>query len=149
MKNKRPTGSQKVYEDTGHQSSPVSTTGSEYCDLHTRYDSHKYQDLQTVSQTPNAISYDYIDINEHERKSRENSDVLDSHEYLELYTGSGQFAGLTTTSDKINETGLKIKDDTDNVSVLEAKDTGSGRLKITSNHGINNASYIVLDPNDP
>ena len=148
MKNKRPTGSQNVYEDTGHQASPVRMTGSEYSDLHTRYDSHKYQDLQSVSQPENAISYDYIDINEHERKLRGNSDVLVSHEYLELYTGSGQFASLTTTSDKINETGLKIKDDTNNCSLLEAKETGSGRLKITSNHGINDASYVVLDPMD-
>lgn len=148
MKNKRPTGSQNVYEDTGHQASPVRMTGSEYSDLHTRYDSHKYQDLQSVSQPENAISYDYIDINEHERKLRGNSDVLVSHEYLELYTGSGQFASLTTKSDKINETGLKIKDDTNNCSLLEAKETGSDRLKITSNHGINDASYVVLDPMD-
>lgn len=148
MKNKRPTGSQNVYEDTGHQASPVRMTGSEYSDLHTRYDSHKYQDLQSVSQPENAISYDYIDINEHERKLRGNSDVLVSHEYLELYTGSGQFASLTTKSDKINETGLKIKEDTNNCSLLEAKETGSDRLKITSNHGINDASYVVLDPMD-
>lgn len=147
MKTKRPTGSQNVYEDTRHQASPVRMTGSEHSDLHTRYDSHKYQDLQSVSQSENVISYDYIDINEHERKLRENSDVLASHEYLELYTGSGQFASLTRKSDKINKTGLKIKDDTNNVS-HDITETGSDRLKITSNHGINDASYVILDPND-
>jgi hypothetical protein len=56
LKNKRPTGSQNVYEDTGHQASPVRMTGREYSDLHTRYDSHKYQDLQSVSQPENAFS---------------------------------------------------------------------------------------------
>lgn len=134
---------------------PQIANSTEYCELNTRYNSHKYTDVKHVPLTPPETTYDYIDDLDRKRLSS-SSDVLrktstfdpDTHlnvNKTNTHYSDGNYTILVPNGECTDllaraEPSLSGED----YAVLDPNETGFNRSGISVTQ--TNTLYAVLDP---